>query len=458
MKILIIGAGQVGSTLAQNLSLEHDVTVVDYDQDQLMLLQSRLDIRTIAGNGADPEVLAAAGANDADIFIAVTSNDECNMLACQIAYCLFKTPAKIARVRGQHFEAYPQLFEPGNLAVDTLINPAQLVTQRLLRQIQHPGTMMVLDFANASIQVASIRATPPCPLIGRKVRELTHDLAGLEARVVALLRDRKMLLVDGDMIIQPHDELYYIAKSKDLNKATHALLQNEQRFRRIMIAGGGNIGTSLASQLENDYNVKVLEQDPEKSERAAEALHQAVVLMGDAADAELLQSENIDEVDLFCSLTNDDEANIMSAILAKRLGAKTTIALVNRQTYAHYLIERSPDIDMAISPQRITGGKILTFLRKGDIVNVYPLPRGFAEVLEIVVHGDEKGSKVVGRALSKIKMPSGCAICAVYREKKMFLPEPDTKLQDGDNVVLFVTDRSDLPAVEKLFQVSPNFL
>ena len=458
MNILILGAGQVGSTLAQNLSAEYDITVVDIDYDSLAVLQNRLDIRTVQGAASDPRVLEEAGVNDTDMLIAVTNSDDCNIVACQIAYSLFKTPTKICRVKGNHLDQYPQLLEPGNLAIDTIINPADLVTQRLVRQIQHPGTQMVLDFVDGKVQIAAVRAMPPCHLCGRKIQELRHDLADFEVRIVGLLRNDNMMVPTPETMIQPHDELYFCTHSRELNKVTQTLLQQEQRFRRILIAGGGNIGIALGKQLEKDYSVKLLERDPKQCERAAEQLHEAVVLMGDVADTELLQSENIDEVDLFCSITNDDEANIMSAILAKRLGARATIALVNRQTYAHFLIERSPDIDMALSPQRITGGKILTFLHKGDFVNVYPLTRGRAEALEVIVHGSETTSKIVGKTIGEAKLPKGCEIIVVVREDDIHFAKPGFDIQDGDRLLIFVADRKVMPALEKLLQVAPSFI
>lgn len=458
MNILILGAGQVGSTLAQNLCLEHNVTVVDISYDQLSILQHRLDIQTVVGSASDPKVLEDAGVNDAEVLIAVTSDDDCNLIACQIAYSLFKTPAKICRVKGHYLDQYPQLFEPGNLAVDTIINPADLVTQRLARQIKHPGAQVVLDFADGKVQVASVRATPPCDLCGRKVQELRHDFADFEVRLLGILRNDKMLEAKPDTVIQPYDDLYFCTRTQDLNKVTQALLKGEQKFRRIMLAGGGNIGIALAQKLEKDYNVKLLERDPKQCEIAAEMLHETVVLMGDAADTELLQSENINEIDLFCSVTNDDEANIMSALLAKRLGARVTISLVNRQTYAHLLIERSPDIDMALSPQRITGGKILTFLLKGDIVNVYPLSDGKSQAIEVIVHGGEKHSKIVGKTISEAKLPNDCEICAIIREDEILFAQDGLQIQDNDRLIIFMFDRKVMPALEKLLQVSPNFI
>ena len=458
MNILILGAGQVGTTLAESLSLEHNVTVVDIDEDCLIRIQNRLDVRTVSGYAASPDVLTQAGAEDADLLIAVTSSDETNMIACQVAYSLFKTPTKIARVRGYYYDNYPQLFESGDLAIDTMINPAELVTERLERQIQHPGALAVLDFADGQLQIAVVSTTPPSVLNGRKIQELSHELADFDAEIIGVLRDGSIVMAMPDLVIKPHDLLLYSVRSEHLNAVTQALTHKEQRYRRIMIAGGGNIGVALAKRLQDTYKVKLLERDPERCEVVAEQLNNVVVLNGDSADTELLISENIDEIDLFCTVTNDDEANIMSAIVAKRLGAKATVALVNRQTYAHFLIERSPDIDMALSPQRITGSKILTYLRKGDIVNLYTLPNITGEALEVVVHGDAKSSKVIGRQLGDIKWPSDSYLCGVYRDEKLLMPSEIDTIKNEDRLIFVLADRRSVAQLEKLLQVAPGFV
>lgn len=458
MKIIILGAGQVGSTLAESLSIEHDVTVIDTDANKLSHLQRRLDIRTLAGHASYPHVLEDAGADNADMLIAVTSNDETNIVACQVSYSLFKTPTKIARVRSRELTEHSEIFTPDHIPIDMLINPSDLITQRIKRQIQNPGTQVVVGFAEDKVLLASVRATPPSPLIGKKVHDLYQDLEDIQTNIVGILRNDKMRIATREDYIEPHDELYFAARTKDIRKITQSFLQKDQRFRRIMLAGGGNIGLALAQEIENDYNVKLIERNDLQCEAAAEVLNQAVVLNGDASDIDLLKSESIDEIDLFCSLTDDDEANIMSAILAKRFGAKVTAALVNRQTYAHYLIERTPDIDIAISPQRITGGDIIKHLRKGDMVNVYPLPHNNAEAIEIIVHGDEGTSKIIGQTVGSLKLSSGIKVCALIRGDEVFINLEDLTLQTQDHLVLFVADCDCIKEIEKLFQVAPSFI
>ena len=458
MQIIILGAGQVGSTLAENLSVDHDITVVDKDESRLLALQSRLDIRTVEGIAAYPDVLEAAGAEDADMLIAVTSSDETNIVACQIAYCLFKTPNKVARVRCRELSQYPELFKPGNLHIDTIINPAEWITRRLVRLVEHPGCSVILDFAEGAIQMAAVRAAPQTPLVGRRIAELTQELMDIPHCLVAIMRNHKLFLVDEDTVIEAHDEVCFCTEAKQVNAVTEVLLENNKRYRRLILVGGGNIGVNLAQALENDYNVKLLERGVKQCEEAAAILNKTVILNGDASDADLLLSENIDETDLFCSVTNDDEANIMSAIVAKRLGARNTFALVNRQTYAHYLIERSPDIDLAISPQRITSGKLLTFLRKGDMVHVYPLSKGSAEVIEIIAHGDEKTAKAIGKPIGKLHLPADAKIVAIQRGEHVIMADDAVVIEAGDHVILMVCDKSAVADIQRLFYVAPSFL
>lgn len=458
MKIIILGAGQVGTTLAQNLCTEHDVTVVDIDESKLNTMQRKLDIRTIAGQAHYPNILEDAGADEADMLIAVTSSDESNIVACQVSYSLFRTPTKIARVRCRDLIAHKEIFTPDHIPIDMLINPADIITQRIKGQIQYPGTQLVLDFADEAVKLFTMRATPPSPLIGMKVSELYHDLEETKVNITAIVRNEQAFIVSPDDIIEAHDEVFFIAKSDDVSTITSTFLHKEQRFRRIMIAGAGNIGLSLALGIEEDYHVKLLDDNQENSEHAANVLNSAVVLCGDASDTDLLQSENIDEIDLFCALTDDDEANIMAAILAKRMGAKNTAALVNRQTYATYLIERTPDIDIAISPQKITGGVILKHLRKGDMVNVYPLPGSQAEAIEIIVHGDENSSDVIGKTIEQLKLPKAIHAGAVVRGETVHIEYEQLELKSGDHIIFFIAHHNRIKDIEKLFCVAPTFL
>ncbi len=457
MKIIILGAGQVGSSLANNLASEaNDITVVDTDATLLHDLQDRLDLRTVCGQASHPNVLMRAGAEDADMIIAVTNSDETNIVACQVAHTLFRTPTKIARVRAQEYLLHPQLFTSSAMPVDVIISPEQLVTDYIFRLIQHPGALQVLDFSGGRVQLVAVRAYHGGPLVGQELRALREHMPGLQTRVAAIYRRGKAINPEGDTVVEVDDEVFFIAATNDIRTVMGELRRLDKPVKRIIIAGGGNIGIRLARALENQYQVKLIEQNKQRAEQISEILAHTIVLHGDAADGELLLEENIEETDVFCALTNDDEANILSAMLAKRLGAKKVMSLINRAAYVD-LVE-SGDIDIAISPPQATIGSLLAHVRRGDVVMVHSLRRGAAEAIEAIAHGDKHSSKVVGRAVDDIKLPPGTTIGAVVRGDEVLIAHHDTVIEAEDHVLLFVVDKKRIPEVERLFQVSVTFL
>ncbi|HHO68326.1 MAG TPA: Trk system potassium transporter TrkA [Gammaproteobacteria bacterium] len=456
MKIIILGAGQVGSSVAQNLASEaNDITVVDTKQEVLQDLQDRIDIRTVAGTASHPEILTAAGAEDADMILAVTNSDEINMVACQVAYTLFHTPIKIARVRAPEYLNYPKLFSQEALPIDVLISPEKLVTEYIERLIEHPGALQVLDFAGGRVQLVAVRAVEGGPLVGHELRELREHMPGVEARVAAIFRRGNAILPEGDTVIEADDEVFFVAARKDIRAMTSELRRLEKPVRRVMIAGGGNIGLRLAEAIEDRYQVKLIECNADTARRLSERLDKSIVLLGDAADEELLLEENIENTDVFCALTNDEEANILSSMLAKRLGARKVMSLINRASYVDLV--QSEAIDIAISPQQATIGSLLTHVRRGDVVVVHSLRRGAAEAIEAVAHGDSTTSKVVGRTIDEIRLPPGTTIGAVVRGDQVIIAHHDTVIQPDDHVVLFLVDKRHIADVERLFQVGVTF-
>ena len=457
MKIIILGAGQVGASVAANLASEaNDITVVDTDVPRLSELQDRLDIRTVVGCASHPDVLRRAGADDGDMVLAVTNSDEVNMIACQVAYTLFHTPTKIARVRSAAYLAYRELFSQEALPVDVIISPEQIITDYVQRLIEYPGTLQVLDFAEGKVRLVAVRAYYGGPLVGHELRELAKHLPGIDTRVAAIFRRGRALTPEGDTVIDVDDEVFFIAAQKNIRAVMAELRRLDKPYKRIMIAGGGNIGRRLAAALENKYQVKVIDHNRERTRVISEELERTIVLLGDAADEELLIEENIENTDVFCSVTNDDEANILSAMLAKRRGARKVMALINRAAYVD-LVE-SGEIDIAISPQQATIGSLLAHVRRGDVVMVHSLRRGAAEAIEAVAHGDPKTSKVVGRSIEEIKLPPGTTIGAVVRGDDVLIAHHDTVIEAEDHVILFVTDKQRIPDVERLFQVGVTFL
>ena len=454
MKILILGAGQVGRTAAHALSREeaNEVTVVDVNEEILRDLQDRLDIRTVAGNAAYPTVLEAAGAAEADIIVALTNSDEVNMMACEVAFMLFRTPTKIARIRSAEYTSRPELFSEEALAVDVFISPEQLVTDYVERLIRHPGALQVLDFADGKVRLVGLRALRGGPLVGQCLRELPQHLPKTEVRLVAIYRSGRSVQPEGNTVIEDGDEVFFLAPRNDIRRVMNELRKEDDPVRRVVIAGGGNIGFRLAKTLEKNNQVKLIERDARRARKVSELLENTIVLNGDAADEELLIEENIDSADVFAAMTNSEEANILSAMLAKRLGAHKVMALINKPSYTELM--ESGSIDIAISPQTITIGSLLAHVRRGDVVRVHSLRRGAAEALEAIVHGDERTSRVVNKTVQQIPLPQGTSIGAIVRGEEVIMAHHDTIVQSDDHVILFLSDRRHLEAVERLFLAS----
>jgi trk/ktr system potassium uptake protein len=457
MKIIILGAGQVGASVAANLVNEdNDITLVDSNPAALQLISERFDLRTVTGIASHPSVLEKAGARDADMILAVTNSDEVNMIACQVAYTLYHTPTKIARIRETEYLNNAPLFAQEALPIDVLISPEQLVTDYIRRLIAHPGALQVVDFADGKAQMVALKASYSGVLVGHSLHTLKKQLTGIEFKIVIIFRSGQPVIPDGNTIIEADDEIFFISSQKSIRQLLQLVRFKEKPFKSIMIAGGGNIGLRLAESLEDKYKVKLLEVDPAKAHFASEALKNTIVLNGDAADEELLQEEDIDRTDVFCALTNADEANIISSMLAKRLGARKVMALINRAAYVDLV--QSNTIDIAISPQQTTIGSLLAHVRKGDVVVVHALRRGAAEAIEAIAHGNQSSSKVVGRAIKDIDLPHGTTIGALVRGDDVLMADNETIIEAEDHVILVVSNKKHVAKVESLFQVGITFL
>ena len=474
MRIIILGAGQVGASVAESLaSEENDITVVDMAPLLLANLQDRLDIRAVQGNAAYPSVLREAGAEDADVLIAATQSDQTNLVACKVAQNIFHIPTRIARLRSADFLDDPVLLSPENFAVDYAICPEQDITEYIAKLIEFPEALQVLEFARGRLSLVAVRAFEGGPLVGRPLRELQLHLPDIDFRIAAIFRREEAIVPEGDTVIEPGDEVFCLAATEHIRHALHELRRLDRPVKRVMIAGGGNIGMRLARKLEGRYEVKLIEANKARGEVIAQQLQRTLVLSGDATDEELMEQENITDMDLFLALTNDDEDNIMAATLAKRLGCRRVLALINRRAYAE-MVEGGP-IDIAISPAQIAIGCVLARFRRGDVVRVHSLRRGAAEALEIIAHGDAKTSKVVGRRLADIDLPPGASIAAVVRDLDqpevvyihdvvtetalghVEIAHHDTLIEPDDHVIVFCTSKKLVPKVEKLFQVSVGF-
>ncbi len=456
MKIIILGAGQVGGTLAEHLANEqNDITVVDTDGAKLRILQDKLDIGTVAGGASHPNTLFKAGAEDADMLIAVTNSDEINMMACQVAHTLFNTPTKISRVRSPNYLAHQeQLFNRDHIPVDVIIGPEQLVTNNIKQLIANPGALQVLDFADGKVQLVAVRAYHGGPIVGHELREIRTHMPKVDTRVAAIFRQDRPIIPEGDTVVEAGDEVFFIAARENIRAVVSELRRVDKPYKRVMIAGGGNIGATLAQSIEDKYQVKVIEQSYKRCRILAERLRHTIVLNGSASEPQLLAQENIEANDVFCALTNNDESNIMMSMLAKRMGAKKVITLITNPAYAELV---GDEIDIAISPQQITIGSLLTHVRKGDISNVHSLRRGAAEAIEVTAHGDSHSSKVVGRRLDEVQLPDGVTIGAIVRGEQVLMAHSDVVVETDDHVILFLVDQRQISAVEKLFAVGFGF-
>ena len=457
MKIIILGAGQVGASVAESLvSEQNDITVVDVEPLRLRALQDRLDLRTVAGSASHPSVLMEAGIDDADLLIAVTQSDETNLVACKLAARMFNVPRRIARIRATDFLDDPKVLGPDGFDVDLSICPEQVLTDYIVKLVEFPEALQVLDFAGGQVSLVAVRAYQGGPMVGRPVKEIRGHIPSIDTRVVAIFRRDGAIMPDGDTVIEDGDEVFCLAATDNIRQVMKELRRMDQPVKRVMIAGGGNIGLRLARALEADYSVRLIEHNKRRCDVLAAKLNRALVLNGDATDEELLGQENIAEMDLFVAVTNDDENNIMSSLLAKKMGARRVVALINRRSYVDLL--QSGQIDIAISPAQATIGKLLAHVRRGDVVAVHSLRRGAAEALEAVVHGDRDSCRLTGRRVEEIELPAGTTIGALVRAGEVLMAHHDTRIEAEDHVIVFVTDKKTLPRVEKLFQVGARFL
>lgn len=455
MKIIIIGAGQVGGTLAENLVGENnEITIIDVNGERLRELQDKMDLQVVAGHGSHPEILRNAGAEDADMVIAVTSDDATNMITCQICSSLFNTHKKIARIRSSQILKYSeQLFHKQQIPVDHIIAPEELVTRDIARLIDYPGALQVLEFAQGRVSLVAVKAYYGGLLVGHALSTLRDHIPNVDTRVAAIYRNGKPIRPLGTTVIEADDEVFFIAATIHIRAVMNELQKLEAPYKKIMIAGGGNIGAGLARLLEKNHQVKLIEHAPSRAAYLASDLDNTLVFTGDSSDQELLMEEHIDQFDVFIAVTNDDEANIMSSLLAKRLGVRKAMVLIQRSAYIDLV--HGSNIDIAVSPQHATISALLTHVRRGNIDNVYSLRGGAAEAIEIVAKGDKKSSKVVGRTIAQIKLPPGTTIGAIVRQEEVIIAHSNTHIVAEDHVILFLVNKKYISDVETLFQLDP---
>lgn len=457
MKIIIIGAGQVGSTLTEKLATEkNELTVIDTDRSLLGILNDKYDLRTVCGLGTHPDILASAGAADAEMLVAVSESDEVNILACQIADTLFHVPNKIARIRSREYiERSAELFCAGGLSVDKVISPEMLVTSQIAELAFHPGTSQVMEFSNGELAIVMVKACYGGFLVGNSLSAVKGTELDGKINIVSIVRNGKAIRLSSGTVIEGGDEVYFITQTSYIGQCVAGLERVETPYRRVLIIGGGNIGAGLARKLQSMCQVKLVEENREKAERLSEELEKTMVFEADPTDRDFLDDEGITKTDLVIAVTSSDESNIMASSLAKRLGAKKSIALVQREIFLDLIDETN--IDIAVSPQQVTISALLSNIRHADVKNVYSLRSGNSEAMEIVAHGSGESSNVIGKKVKELDLPQGVSVSAIIRDGASFIIADEMTLKDGDHIIIFLTDRTRVREIERLFQPSPFF-
>lgn len=454
MEVLILGCGRVGGETAKALVKNAcNVTVVDDNIKKLLELQSLYDLRTVHGNAADPAVLRRAGGENAEIVIAVTAIDEVNLVACRLSSVMFDTPKTIARLRRSALKT-PEIAKNHGFDITHIFSPEQIVADNICDTVRHPGCLSVHKFSRHNVALASIRILAGGEMAGDTIGNIRRARPDIDFRVVAVFRDNKIQPPGGATRLFVGDEISIVIAEEHLD-ALLPLLAGSGSYDNVLIAGGGNVGLRVARNIENVCRVKIIEMSQPRCEYLSRELDRTLVLKGLASDENMLREENIAETDVYCALTNDDEENILSAMLAKRLGAKRNISLVNRSSYAGILARL---LDNVISPAEISIGAILAHIRAGDVGVVHSLHHGQAEAIEAVIHGDADTSPVVGREIAEIEWPENAMPGAIVREDRMIVAHDRTVLQDGDRLIVFVAGGKAMRQTGKLLQVSASYL
>jgi trk system potassium uptake protein TrkA len=453
MKFIICGAGQVGSTIARHLAAEeNDVVVVDQSEELISRLSDVLDVQGVVGFGSHPEVLEMAGASDADMLIAVTRDDEVNMVACQVAHSLFNVPTKIARVRHQSYlqPMWADLFSRDHLPIDVIISPEIEIARAISRRLQAPGAFEMIPLVNGKVRVLGVRCGADCPVVNTPLRRLTGLFPDLNIVIVAIAREGRILVPDGESQLLVGDDVYFAADAEHVARAMAAFGHEEPEARRIVIVGGGHIGLPLARMIEEKYpaaRVKVIEVDKAVAENATKYLERSVVLHGDAMDPEILAEAAVARSETIVLVTDEDEVNVLAALLAKRVGCQRAVVLLNNPVFGPLVTNLG--IDVVVSPRAITVSTILQHVRRGRIRSVHSLGEGMGEIIE----GDAlETSPLVGAPLKDIDLPDGVVVGALVRAEEVIIPRGDTVIKPHDRIVLFATAEA-VKKIEKMFSV-----
>ena len=457
MKIIICGAGQVGWQIARHLSSEkNDVTVVDNNSDLVARAVDTLDVNGIAGNASYPDVLSMAGAADADMIIAATYSDEVNMVTCQVAHSVFKIPRKIARLRGQSYldAIYSDLYQRDHLPIDVVISPEKEVAIQALRQLRSPATFDTEPFMEGKAELLGLILTEECNVLNTPLRQLSEIFPNLRANVVAIRRNGLLLVPDSQEQLFLNDQVYVCTNADDKDRCLELFGKANKKQDRVIIIGGGNVGLMVAKALESNtikIHTKIIESNRASAERIADKLERTIVLHGDGLDMELLEEANISKTDTVLAVTDDDKTNLLACARAKSLGCPMVVALINDPTLTTLM--KPLNIDASVNPRATTVSSILRHVRHGRVRAVYSIGDAEAEVIEAQVMST---SPIVGSKIRDVEWTDGSIIGVIQKNGKVFRPEGDTKIEEGDIVIIFTLSK-DVSEVERLFQVNIDF-
>ena len=456
MNIIICGAGRVGFTIAKLLSEQnHSITVIDQSSEDIQKINDALDVKAIVGKATSPIILENANSKDADMIIAVTRNDEINMMICQIAYSLFKIPKKIARVRAQDYlnPKFSKLYNKENLPIDVIISPEIEIAKSIQRKLESPGALDNVPFANNKIKLLEILIEDSCPISEIKLNELTKKFPKLNANILGVIRDEKFIFLKKNDVMKKNDKAYVIINSLQMKETLSAFGHNEKISNKILIIGGGNIGFNLAKNIEQsfeDARLKIIEKDKKRAEIIANELNNTIVINGNGLDEDILAEVNLEDVETVIALTNDDEDNLMVSVLVEKFSKdKKTIALINKPNYS--LLQSSLKIDDLIDPRMTTVSSILKHVHKGSIETAYSILNGDYEVIEAEII---ETSELINKELKNCELPDEIRIGAVLRKNEIIIPRSDFVFKKEDTVV-FLTKKDQLPLVESMFRLSP---
>ena len=449
MKVLILGAGRVGGSLARALvNNNYDVSIVDQDKTALSELEEKLDIMTVEGHAAHSLSIKKTGADESTTVIAVTSNDEVNIIACQIAKKQFNVKKTICRLAESSYTEDLSVF--GEAVIDIVISPEKEVMNHLKELIIHPGTEQIEKFADGTVNLVSVKAKKKGKLVGRELKGFKDDMPDTNAFVASIYRKGKPFIPSGDTVIKENDEIYFISSESNIDQIVNEFREKEDVYSRVMVVGGGKIGFSLAKEIENEYKTKLVDSNKEKCSKLSKELEKTIVLHGSATDEDLLKSESIENIDIFCALTDDDETNLMSSLLAKKMGAKKTMIILNNPSYLGLV---PGFIDIYIAPYRLTVSSVLQDLRDSDVAQdvLLKMDTG-AEAIEGVVHANEYTSELFGKSLKEIPLPEGASIGAVVRHGELLMPDSDVELCINDHLIIFLANKDMVSEVEVFFK------